>query len=439
MATEPCSKVAFLMRHLVTNGQFRPVRIVLQVLIFCVVTIWGLGDCSSAVGKQDPIDPGFDAIESCGLSDAELSEGFLALFDGKTKFGWAAATEANWSVSDGEIRVSEGEKGLLRTTSQFDDFELRFDFKISGKTNSGIFIRTSPKPRDPQVDCFEINLASPSESKFFTGSLVNRQPTEDVSEGVDHWFDSWHSCRIVAEGSRIQVWIDDHQTMDYTDPAGEGCLGRGFIGLQLNSGPAAFRNIRLKPIDVDPIFNGSDLTGWSTDQKLDSQFVVTDDGELNILSGKGQIETKKSYGDFIFSMKCQTQATGLNSGVFFRCIPGDLMNGYESQIQNQFKDGDRTNPVDCGTGGIFRRTEARRVNADDGVWFAKTIIATGPHIAVWVNGYQVTDWSDRRDADLNPRRGRRLEAGTIIFQGHDPTTDILMKDIRARELKARNR
>jgi hypothetical protein len=138
-------------------------------------------------------------------------------------------------------------------------------------------------------------------------------------------------------------------------------------------------------------------------------------------------------------MKCKTNAAGLNSGVFFRCIPGEIMNGYESQIQNEFKDGDRSKPVDCGTGGIFRRTQARIVNANDNEWFSKTIIAQGPRIAVWVNGNQVTDWSDQRKPDKNPRRGRRLEAGTIIFQGHDPTTDILLKDIAGRETVARKR
>ena len=62
---------------------------------------------------------------------------------------------------------------------------------------------------------------------------------------------------------------------------------------------------------------------------------------------------------------------GLNSGIFFRCIPGDITNGYESQIHNGFKDGDRSKPADCGTGGIFRRQNARRVVADDFQWFPK--------------------------------------------------------------------
>ena len=113
------------------------------------------------------------------------------------------------------------------------------------------------------------------------------------------------------------------------------------------------------------------------------------------------------------------------------------MNGYESQIQNQFKNEDRAQPVDCGTGGIFRRTDARRVNANDLEWFSNTIFATGPHISVWVNGYQVTDWTDTRKPDANPRKGLRLEKGTIIFQGHDPTTDVLIRNVGAKEIAPR--
>jgi hypothetical protein len=53
---------------------------------------------------------------------------------------------------------------------------------------------------------------------------------------------------------------------------------------------------------------------------------------------------------------------------------------------------------------------------------------------VWVNGLQVTDWVDERPDDPNPRRGRRLEAGHISLQGHDPTTDLDFRAIRAAAL-----
>ena len=94
-------------------------------------------------------------------------------------------------------------------------------------------------------------------------------------------------------------------------------------------------------------------------------------------------------------------------------------------------------PEDCGTGGIFRRQDARRVVADDEAWFHKTIIADGPHMAVWVNGYQVSDWTDDREPDPNPRRGLRTESGTIQIQGHDPTTNLSFRNLQIAEMAER--
>ncbi|QEG23855.1 3-keto-disaccharide hydrolase [Mariniblastus fucicola] len=419
------------------TGKIHPFWTQFQLLIVCITTIFSAS--TDALAQAEPAGRSAASIKTAGLSQDEIDSGWIALFDGESTFGWRAASEANWTVEQGVVSVSEGDKGLLRTTSQFDNFELKARFKIPAETNSGIFIRTSPKPRDPAGDCYEINLASKKVSPFPTGTLVSRSKGEDVSNGNAAWFEQWHDIHISANGPKIIVHVDGQEVTNYTDPAGDKAIGRGYIGLQLNSGLAQFKSVRLKPLNVEPIFNGTDLTGWKTDQKLDSSFEVTEDGELQILSGRGQIESEATFGDFVFSMKCKTNADGLNSGVFFRSIPGEMMNGYESQIQNQFKDSDRSKPVDCGTGGIFRRSVARHVNANDKEWFSKTIIANGPRVAVWINGYQVTDWSDQREPDNNPRRGQRLEAGTIIFQGHDPTTDILIKNIGARELKPRNR
>ena len=69
----------------------------------------------------------------------------------------------------------------------------------------------------------------------------------------------------------------------------------------------------------------------------------------------------------------------------------------------------------------------------------KTLIATDSHFAVWVNGLLVTDWTDDRSANENPRRGLRTEGGTIMLQAHDPSTDILFRDFRAAEIPTRAR
>ncbi len=98
------------------------------------------------------------------------------------------------------------------------------------------------------------------------------------------------------------------------------------------------------------------------------------------------------------------------------------------------KTGTAPNPVDAGTGAIYRRTKARWVIPDDRTWFTSTLIANKAHFSIWVNGVQVTDWTDSRHEDPNPRRGRRLQAGHLLLQGHDRTTDLNFRRLRIAEL-----
>ncbi|MDO5113944.1 MAG: DUF1080 domain-containing protein, partial [Planctomycetia bacterium] len=198
---------------------------------------------------------------------------------------------------------------------------------------------------------------------------------------------------------------------------------------------SSFRRVMLRPKGMEPLFNGENLDSWNSYPEMPGRFSVDrENHRLVIKNGPGMLETKDSYANFVLQATIFTAAKNLNSGIFFRCIPGEKMNGYESQIHNGCRDGDRTQPLDAGTGAIFRRTTARYVPANDQEIFYKTIVANGPHIAVWVNGLQVTDWTDTRKENPNPRRGLRLEPGTIMLQAHDPTTDVYFYDIRIQPL-----
>jgi hypothetical protein len=360
-----------------------------------------------------------------------LRDGWIQLFDGETLFGWHATSNADWQVAEGEIRVGAGNPGFLTTATQFSDFELYVEFKADEQTNSGIFLRTPLYPSDPAKDCYELNIA-PATNPFPTGSLVGRAKAEVTSFATEEaeTNDQWHTFRAIVDRDTITIHLDNQQVLQYIDPQPKQ---RGYIALQLNQGPAAFRNIRLQPLGLKRMFKANSLEGWIPAGQ--SQFDVNEDGVLHVRSGSGQLESAEVYSDFVLQLECQVNGDGLNSGVFFRCIPRENMNGYESQIHNGFADGDRTKPIDCGTGGIFRRQNARRVVADDHAWFFKTIVGDGPHMAVWVNGYQVSSWTDDRPPDANPRRGSRLYAGTICIQGHDPTTDLLFRNMRIAEIR----
>ena len=198
------------------------------------------------------------------------------------------------------------------------------------------------------------------------------------------------------------------------------------------------RNIKLRPHGTKPLFNGKNLDGWKVTQsdpkRTATTFEVTKDGELSAKNGPGDLQTEKQFDDFVLQLECKTNGKFLNSGVFFRCMPDAYQNGYEAQIQNAYLGDDRTKPIDYGTGAIYRRVAARKVVSNDNEWFTMTVAARGTHFATWVNGYQTVDWTDDRKANDNPRQGLRTAKGHLSIQGHDPTTDLLFRNIRIAEL-----
>jgi hypothetical protein len=365
-----------------------------------------------------------------------LEKGWIQLFDGDTLFGWRPTGDAKWKAKDGHIRSDGAKPGFLVSTTEWGDYELSLDFRAPAKTNSGVFLRTPAEPKDPARDCYELNIA-PADNPFPTGSLVARQKVKDAltpgtspkGRGEES---AWHTFTVTAWKGWITVELDGHRVADYKDASP---VRIGHISLQSNQGPVAFRNIRLRPIELWPMWSvGGELVNFSTERAEKSQFELIESGELHLTNGPGQIETREEFANFAMQIECKVDGDGLNSGIFFRALRDGRWAGYESQINNAILDNDRTKPRDFGTGGIYRRQPARRVIANDHEWFFKTIVADGPHMAVWVNGYQVSDWTDTRPMKENAREGLRLKPGVIAIQGHDPTTDFWFRNFLVAEL-----
>ena len=358
------------------------------------------------------------------LPREQASEGWVRLFDGHTLYGWEIAGDANWQVEDETITVDSGEQSLLCTSTAWRDYELTLEFQAEPETNSGVFLRTSLMPTDPAVECYEVNIA-PGEHPFPTGSIVERQKVDAAKVPEPSGDDSWRRMTMRLEGDRLQVRIDGELVCDYTDPAG---LDAGRIGLQKNSGRIAFRDIRLRPLNTQSLLS-EDLSQWKKYPDMPGTFTTTEEGWLHVQGGRSQLESDQSYGDFTLVAEYQLAEPAMNSGIFFRCIPGSVMMGYECQISNEMVDGQPLRPADCGTGGIFRRQDARIIAARQGQWNTVVLAVRGPHMAAWVEGLQVSDWRDTREPHENPRKGLRLEPGTLMIQGHDTGTDVLFRKI----------
>jgi len=204
----------------------------------------------------------------------------------------------------------------------------------------------------------------------------------------------------------------------------------------------AVTKIAIMPLGLEAKFNGKDLTGWKAlpHPKLvaEKQAKWTiEDGAIRAVGGPGAIELQEKFADYVLQIDVKTRAKLANGGVFTRTDAGSFMNGYESQVFNACYDGDPAKPAKYSTGAIDDRQLARRLVSRDGEQFTMTIVHVGAHLATFVNGYQTTDWTDTRDKDSNPRKGLRLEAGTLQLQAHDPETDVEFRNIRIVELPAR--
>ena len=365
------------------------------------------------------------------LTDQEITEGWVRLFDGETLFGWQANDAdsddaVTWEVKDDTIVGSEGGKSLLMSHVPFGDFELQFQYQLEEGGNSGVFLRSASNPQDPATDCYELNFCD-THDKFKTGSLVGRaQPSEAVAGDGD-----WQSVKVRCVGNRITANWNGKQVLDFQDDS-ENVRHSGFIGLQKNEGRIAFKNVSLKPLELDSLIAEDTLDGWREVPGSKSQFELKD-GNIHVTNGRGFLETEQTWGDFVLQGEVMTNGDALNSGIFFRTLPGSD-NGYEFQIQNAYEDDDRTKPADFGTGGIYRRVKARKVVSNDKEWTYLTLVAVGPNIATWVNGEPVVAWTDDREADENPRRGLRTEPGHLTLQGHDPTTDLDFRNLRVSEI-----
>ena len=201
------------------------------------------------------------------------------------------------------------------------------------------------------------------------------------------------------------------------------------------------RTLLVRPLELKSVFNGKTLDGWTVlphpRRPQDKQTIWRlENGAIMAEGGPGALElTAAEYGDFVLQIEVRTREKLVNGGVFFRAIPGDFLNGYEAQIFHACYEHDPSQPARYSTGAIDDRQLARRLVSRDEVPFMMTIIANGPHIATWVDGYQTVDWTDERKPHENPRQGLRLKPGAIQLQAHDPETALEFHQVKIRALK----
>lgn len=371
-----------------------------QPFLRSIATVIFIG-CGTFLFGADP--------KPAALTEKEIADGWILLFDGESTFGWTGKAEAK----AGMLHVARG--GKLDFVAVLPLGEAVCEVKgCRVDASSRLY---SPVDTEQRLSAF----VDPAGDESFTTISATRDRAKDDKLVIE--------VRNVTDKSRP---VSKLELGGPAIPEGwrlriEGLSERGQI-----------KGVKFRPTKPAAIFNGKDLAGWKVfkdEKRAKSTWDVTAAGELALKNGPGDLQTEKQYDNFLLQLECKTNGAALNSGVFFRCIANQYQNGYEMQIQNAYENGDRTKPKDFGTGAIYRRVPARKVVSNDKEWFAMTLLAHGPNIATWVNGYPVLNWKDERAPNDNPRQGLRTAKGHLSIQGHDPTTDILFRNLRVVEVK----
>lgn len=214
------------------------------------------------------------AREAAKEAAQEAAEGFQSLFDGKSFAGWEH--NGNWEIQDGAFaRVREG--GSLTYTKALvpDDFELRFEWKVSKGCNSGVYYR--PAQYEYQI-LDNVHSSYGENPRQAAGSLFFcMAPSKDATKP----FGQWNSGRIKCKGTVIEHWVNGERVLsfDYTDPKwaemvnllkirGADLTARGGrLWLQDHGQDVWFRKLRWREIPsgeqvtADPNFVPLSVTG----------------------------------------------------------------------------------------------------------------------------------------------------------------------------------
>src|SRR5437762_8535956 len=88
--------------------------------------------------------------------DSKTEPGFTSLFNGKDLTGWTIENKGKFSVRDGVIFLDRG-SGWLRSEKEYQDFELRLDFRFVSKgADSGIFVRATKEGKNWPAKNYQI-------------------------------------------------------------------------------------------------------------------------------------------------------------------------------------------------------------------------------------------------------------------------------------------
>ena len=227
------------------------------------------------------------------LTEAEKLAGWQLLFDGETTAGWEGFNNTpfpaqSWAVDDGALRtLADRSGGDLVTVSQFENFDLVFEWKLVKGGNSGVKYLVQKAWAGPgyrphlsrERKARALLGATGPEYQLLDDSVLNRKkkgweysscgslyllykpgPDKQVNPPGQ-----WNRSRIVVRGTHGEHWLNGRKLLEYEfnspdmfarveqtkfkSVPGFGFKGEGHIALTHHNHPVWYRNIKVRPLE----------------------------------------------------------------------------------------------------------------------------------------------------------------------------------------------
>jgi hypothetical protein len=212
------------------------------------------------------------------LTTKEQKEGWSLLFDGKSTNGWHLYNKGKissaWNVKNGELYCKaedyQAQHGDLISDKQFENYDLKFDWKIVKAGNSGVFINVQENKELPTAWASgpEYQLLEKSHNDHTAnpakraGCLFNLYPQKNqvLPKGPGEW----NQSRIRQVNGKVEFYLNGVLTAseDFKSEKWKKAVAgsnfktfpefgkhtKGHLALQDWANGISFKNIKIKQL-----------------------------------------------------------------------------------------------------------------------------------------------------------------------------------------------
>jgi len=215
-----------------------------------------------------------------------MEDGWISLFDGKTTNGWHRYGQSTvgkaWKVENGILHLDASSKkdwqteegGDILSADEFEDFDLKLEWKIAPRGNSGVIFYAHEDPSKyqymwntgPEMQILDNGTPTQlghDDAKLYShraGDLYDLLASKEAVKPAGEW----NAAEIVSKNGHLDFFLNGVHTLSTTmwddhwrqmiaiskfkSMPGFGTYKKGRIGLQDHGNDVWFRNIKIKKL-----------------------------------------------------------------------------------------------------------------------------------------------------------------------------------------------